>query len=143
MCYELILSTTSSEDLSKFNEEKIRFEKEIPSRLPADSLSYPNRWYVGSRTGCSCTFRHLYDSGLGFGVPVDWYPEEQSDIEATLLFVRLIKSLLLMGENVDCIDLWEGNGEEPFHPISVNLSQIRDEEFRFFENHHFDFTLNI
>ena len=140
MCYALLLSTTSNEDLSQLNCEEIRFNQKVPEHLPVDRLLYPSKWYVGSRTGCSCSFRHLYEPDLGFGAPVDWFPEEQRDIEATHIFIRLVRSLLAKGEKVDCIDAWEGNSEMPPTHLPVNLTQIRDEEFRFIENHHFDFA---
>lgn len=142
MCYALILSTTSNEDLTQFNREDVRFTQQVPDHLPANLLLYPNKWYVGSRTGCSCSFRHLHEPDLGFGIPEDWFPEEEADIEATKMFVLIVRALLAKGEHVDCIDAWEGNGEGPFSQLSVNLSQIRDEEFRFFENHHFDFSID-
>ena len=140
MCYALLLSTTSNEDLSQYNREEIRFNQAVPEQLPVDRLLYPSKWYVGSRTGCSCSFRHLYEPDLGFGIPEDWFPEEESDIQATQIFVRFVRSLLAKGEKVDCIDAWEGNSEMPFAQLLINLSQIRDEEFRFIENHHFDFA---
>jgi hypothetical protein len=141
MCYALLLSTTSNDDLSRFNNEAIRFDKTIPERLSFDRFLYPNRWYVGSRTGCSCSFRHLYGPEFEFGVPEAWFPEEETDVQATLMFIHVVRSLLEKGESVDCIDLWEGHDMEPQPPISmnVNLSQIRDEAFRFFENHYFKF----
>ena len=142
MCYALILSTTSNEDLSQFNREEIQFNQQVPDRLPVNMLLYPNKWYVGSRTGCSCSFRHLYEPGLGFGVPEDWFPEEESDIEATKIFIHIVRSLLTKGESVDCLDAWEGSSEMSFARLHVNLSQVRDEEFRFFENHHFDFSMD-
>ena len=142
MCYALLLSTTSNEDLSLFNSEEVRFEKNISDRLPLNHLLYPNKWYVGSRTGCSCSFRHLYEPDLGFAVPEDWFPEEESDVKATKTFVRLIRSLLEKGESVDSFDAWDGGSELPLSQLSLNLSQVRDEEFRFFENHHFDFSID-
>ena len=141
MCYALILSTTSSDNLSQFNSEEITFDKNLPERLPLNHLLYANQWYVGSRTGCSCSFRHLSGPELGFGIPEDWFPEEKADIEATSTFIRLVRSLIMKGEKVDCIDVWESNHAEPPHLMSVNLNQIRDEEFRFFEDHHFDFIV--
>jgi hypothetical protein len=103
MCYALLLSTTSREDLSHYDSEEIRFNRSIAKHLPVDRLLYPKRWYVGSR-------------------------------------IALVRELLAQGEHVDCIDAWEGNSEMPFARLPVNLGQIRDEEFRFFENHHFDFS---
>jgi hypothetical protein len=139
MCYALLLSTTSTEDLARFNTGSLRFEAAIPARLSSEKLLYPNKWYVGSRTGCSCSFRHLAGPEFDFGVPQDWFPEEQLDIEATLQFIGVVRSLLSNGARVDCIDLWEGQDAEVTPWVSVNLGLILDEEFRFYENHHFDF----
>ena len=141
MCYELILSTTSGDDLSQFNDAGIRFEGSHPERRSFSHLLYPHKWFIGSRTGCSCSFRHLYEPEHGFGVPEDWAPEEQTDIEATLKFIRLVRSLIAQGERVDCVDLWAGSDAVPGAPVrmDVDLSRVRNEEFRFFENYHFDF----
>ena len=141
MCYSLVLSTTSNDDLSIFNAEGIRFDKNIPDLPAFDHLLYANKWYVGSRTGCSCSFRHLYGPEFDFHAPEDWFPEENSDIEATLTFIRLVRSLIAKGEKADCIDVWISDRAEALPPMSVDLKRIRDEEFRFFENHHFDFVL--
>ncbi len=142
MCYALILSTTSAADLAQSNRSDIKFIRDIPNRLSTDRLRYSNKWYIGSRTGCSCSFRHLAGPAFDFGIPEDWFPEEKSDIEATLAFIRLVRSLLASGEQVDCIDLWEGDGGEKLAETRrVDLSTVRDDEFRFFENHHFEFTL--
>jgi len=120
----------------------MKFDGKIPDHLPAGHLLYSNKWYVGSRTGCSCSFRHLYGPEFEFGIPEDWFPEEKADIDATLEFIRLIRALVIKGEHVDCIDTWDGQGAgEPVASLPVNLSKIRDEEFRFFENHHFDFRM--
>jgi hypothetical protein len=85
MCYAVYISTDSTEDLSKRNSELVRFEKVTdPNADPCTRLlDLPNQWYVGSKTGCSCTFRHLMSVKLGFGEPEDWYPEEQDDVDAT------------------------------------------------------------
>ena len=144
MCYALLLSTTLDDDLSQFNSEVLRFDHTIPKNLSSAELLYPHKWYVGSRTGCSCSFRHLYGPQFEFGVPEDWFPEEESDIEATLEFIHSVRSLLSKGARVDCVDLWAGSDAEAHVDVPrmpVKLNQIRDEEFRFFENHHFDFAL--
>lgn len=60
-------------------------------------LAFTNRWYVGSTSGCSCTFRHLVSTELGFGETVDWYSEEKAEIEATRELRETISSLLLHG----------------------------------------------
>ena len=143
MCYTLLLSTSSSEDLSVQNCDLVRFEKEMPEHAPLDALRYPNIWFVGSRSGCSCSFRHLYSIELGFGEPADWYPEEREDIAATLTFVKIVKSLLSRGEQVDCIDVWRQPEEVRLSSIEVDFGTIDEAEFRFFENHRFDFTMTI
>lgn len=141
MCYVLLLSTTSDKDLRTYNNDLVRFTRELPSIADVEKLNYAHCWYIGSKSVCSCTFRHLYSIELGFGEPVDWYEEEPEDIVATLQLVALIRSLLESGESVDCVDAWE---HQNMHPIAetdleVDLSKIMDWEFRFFENHHFIF----
>jgi hypothetical protein len=141
MCYALLLSTTSDEDLSLRNSELVHFARELPKIADAKNLKYPNKWYIGSKSGCSCTFRHLYSVELGFGEPVDWYEEAPEEIEATLQLIEVLRSLLEAREGVDCIDAWE---HQSMHPIAVtelevDLTQVSNAQFRFFENHHFVF----
>lgn len=142
MCYLILLSTSSNEDLSQYNNELVRFEKNIPDVPQREKLKYKNHWYVGSKSGCSCTFRHLYSTELGFAPPVDWYPEEEDEIEATLQVSRIIRRLVIQGELVDCIDIWEGNKDNQLDlkAIEVNLGEVPDEAFRFMENHLFTFS---
>lgn len=142
MCYALILSTTSNEDLSRFNCDAVKFNADVPERLPVQRLNHPNKWYVGSRTTCSCSFRHLAGPDFDFGVPEDWFPEDPANIEATLIFVRVVRDLLAKGERVDCINAWESNLDETPRPMTVDLGQVRDEEFRLFENYHFELMIN-
>jgi hypothetical protein len=83
MCYQLVLSTDSPEDLSRHDDDaRVTFTRELPGVPEEALLAYPHRWFVGSRHGCSCGFRHLHVSSveLGFGEPVDWYPEELDDV---------------------------------------------------------------
>jgi hypothetical protein len=141
MCYVLLLSTTSVEDLSQQNTELVRFTTELPAIAEVAVLQHANRWYVGSKTGCSCTFRHLYSVELGFGEPVDWFEEDPEGIEATLSLIALIRRLVGRGEEVDCVDAWE---HQAMHAVAgavldVDLSAVSDRQFRFFENHHFRF----
>ena len=84
MCYSVYLSTDFEGDLSQHSSALIRFEKDFTNCEPEimDLLLYEHPWYVGSKAGCSCTFRHLSSVELGFGKPVDWYAEELDEIEA-------------------------------------------------------------
>lgn len=143
MCYMLLLSTDSEVDLSESNTELLCFRKELPG-LPEESLlEYPNKWFVGSAQGCSCGFRHLGSESieLGFGIPEDWFPENADDIEATHQFIRVVRSLRASGNGVECIDAWCDDS----HPVSlngavqVNLDEIPDVAFRFYENQRFVF----
>ena len=87
MCNVVYLSTDGEEDLSIHNNELVRFEKK--QDLSADPalrlLTFPHRWYLGSKTGCSCTFRHWLgvNGSPCFGHPEDWYPEDVDEIQAT------------------------------------------------------------
>jgi len=110
--------------------------------LEATALHYPYKWYVGSRSICSCSFRHLAGGGLGFGEPEDWYPEEPEYIEATLQFIQVVRGLGAQGHAVECIDVWEPVKEKP-HPheqLTVLLDTVSDREFRLFEDYRFVFS---
>ena len=102
-------------------------------------LRNEHHWYVGSRSGCSCTFRHLFSTELGFSEPVDWYEEDESEIAATLSFIKIIRQLVENGQRVDCIDAWNDAKQDDILERVVNLKIVNDEQFRFFENHHFVF----
>jgi|SRR5262245_54395680 len=139
MCYSLLLSTTSNRDLAAHNNELVRFSRDLPTIDAVSDLKHPHKWYVGSRSGCSCSFRHLYSVELGFGEPVRWYEEESDDIEATLQVIAIIRELVAGGESVDCIDAWPTETAST-NELIVPLATVSDREFRFFENYHFIFT---
>ena len=144
MCYVIVLSTTSTGDLARYNSDRLRFSREVPDEAAVEALHYPHQWYVGSKSGCSCTFRHLHSTELGFGPPVDWYPEEGDEIAATLEFIAVVRALVEAGERVDCVDVWSGEtGAHDFgETLAVDLSNVADADFRFFEAHHFDFVIS-
>lgn len=138
MCYEAYISTDSPENLTLRNSELVRF---APVTVPVDGslqlLEFPHRWYVGSESGCSCTFRHLYSVELGFAAPVDWYPEDQNEIDATRELYRTLALLLSLGHRVDLLDRWVGALAEDITTIDVSLDEVSEHVFRLFENHKF------
>lgn len=144
MCYVLLLSTTANLDLSEHNNDLVRFSRELPDIADTVKLRYPHRWYIGSKSRCSCSFRHLYSIELGFGEPVEWYEEDMDDIRATIQVIGLIRRLVECGEKVDCVDAWDYKETHPSAKaeLEVDLDIISDKAFRFFENHHFEFTLH-
>ena len=75
MCYGVYISTDSPENLAERNSALVRFEKvtDVDAAPCIGVLDFPNQWCVGSKSGCSCTFRHLYSIELGFGEPESWY----------------------------------------------------------------------
>jgi hypothetical protein len=75
---------------------------------------------------------------LGFSEPVDWYEEESEDIEATKQFYRIIKEQIDRGFKIDIVDKWEGTELNSIKRLEVNLSQVSENEFRFFENYLFE-----
>ena len=139
MCYSVYISTDSDEDLSLCNSELLRFERlAAGGGVPYETLlGFANQWYVGSKSHCSCTFRHLYSVELGFGEPVDWYPEEQDELAATALLYGVLSGLLSAGAHVDLIDVWAGTEVEEVVTLDVSLSAIPAAAFRLFENHKF------
>jgi len=139
MCYEVYLSTDSQEDLTIRNSELVRFKRVAdPSTDPSmRRLDFPNHWYVGSKSECSCTFRHLHSTELGFGEPVDWYPEEQDEIKATRELYATLTSLLSSGYQVDLLDQWNGAQPASITTLNVSLNDVPESAFRLFENHKF------
>lgn len=145
MCYMLLLSTSSDVDLARHNSAFVHFSRELPG-IPEESyLRYDHKWFIESMTGCSCAFRHLCAASveLGFDQPQDWFPEEPSDIEATLQVIAAIRELVGSGERVDCVDAWSHDqavADPLAADIDVDLSEVGNERFRFFENHRFNFA---
>ena len=138
MCYEVYLSTDSPEDLTTRNSELVRFRVVDPGTDPVIRLlDYPQCWYVGSKSECSCTFRHLHSIDLGFGEPVDWYPEEQDEIKATHELYATLSSLLSSGYHVDLLDQWNGAQPVGITTLNVSLNDVPANAFRLFENHKF------
>jgi hypothetical protein len=139
MCYEVYLSTDSREDLTTRNSELIRFKRVAdPNTDPGIRLlDFPNYWYVGSKSQCSCTFRHLHSVELGFGEPVDWSPEEQDEVDATRELYATLTALLSSGNHVDLLDQWNGAQPAEITTIDVSLSDVPENAFRLFENHKF------
>ena len=139
MCYEVYISTDSQEDLTTRNSELLRFRRVVdPSTDPGTRLlDFPNYWYVGSKSQCSCTFRHLYSIELGFGEPVDWYPEEQDEIAATRELYATLTSLLSSRYQVDLLDQWNGTQPANITTLDVSLGDVAEKAFRMFENHKF------
>ena len=142
MCYLVYISTNFEGDLSQHNSALISFGKDFTNCEPEiiDLLLYEYHWYVGSKAGCSCTFRHLSSIELGFGEPVYWYEESSDEIEATKIFYDEILSLIFQGNKVDCIEIWEGTKKNQIKLLEVDLSAVPRDAFRFFENHHFVFN---
>ena len=139
MCYSVYMSSDSPEDLSARNSELVRFEKVTDLSIDpcARLLDFSHRWYVGSKSGCSCTFRHLPSSDLGFAEPVDWYPEEEPALAATDELYSVLSSLLSSEYRVDLVDLWESPEPESVTTLDVSLDEVSATEFRLFENHKF------
>lgn len=141
MCYSTYISTDSAEDLAKRNSEAVRFTKVTASNADSriDLLEYPHKWFVGSKTECSCSFRHLMSGDLGFDKPQDWFPEEQEDIEATKELYNTLKWLLTSGHKLDLMDCWAETRPGDIAVLAVNLDEVSEDTFRMFENYKFKF----
>lgn len=142
MCYLVYISTDFEGDISKHNSPLMSFDKDF-ANVKTDVINvmrHQYKWYVRSKSGCSCTFRHLLAFELGFAEPVDWYEEGADEIEATQAFYDVVAHLISAGYQVDCIAIWVGAKADQIHHLEVDLSSISREAFRFFENHHFVFS---
>lgn len=140
MCYVVFLSTSDPGDLTVNNTHLMRFGLELGSEPASELLAHPFRWFVGSRSICSCGFRHLTAPELGFNAPEEWFPEEPEDLEATAQFIAVVRALFAAGQQVDCVDAWSQTGAAQIKSLDVSISAVQDSEFRFFENHRFSFT---
>jgi hypothetical protein len=144
MCYIVYLSTDSDRDLSPENRPPLlTFEKDPARPEPGCGLlRHPHRRFVGAAGACSCGFRHLHSIDLGFGPPQAWYPEDAENIEATKQFYDVVAGLLAAGNRVDCVAQWEATDADAIAHLDVDLAAVWREAFRFFEDHHFTFTLS-
>ncbi|MFH0782409.1 MAG: hypothetical protein V2B20_10735 [Pseudomonadota bacterium] len=135
----MYISTNSDQDLAINNNKLIKFEKaqNEDEELPKEILSYKNIWYVGSASGCSCSFRHLMTPDLGFSEPVDWYEEDGEDIEATKQLYDVLKKVLEKGKQVEIVDKWTQVESKDIKEMEISLSEINRNEFRFIENYKF------
>jgi len=143
MCYEVYISTDSQEDLTTRNSALLRFKRVADPDIDPGILllDFPHRWYVGSKSECSCTFRHLYSLELGFGEPIDWYAEEQDEINATCELYATLTMLLSSGYHVDLLDQWNGSQPIDIKTLDVSLNDVSERTFRLFENHKFRLSL--
>jgi hypothetical protein len=142
MCYQVYISTDSSKDLAQYNTDFLRL-KEVTDPLSDPCISlleFPRRWYVGSQSGCSCTFRHLMSIELGFSEPVDWYKEKPEELKATLELYFVLESVLALGNQVDLMDRWEGSEPDDITTIDVFLDDVVPQAFRLFEDYKFRIT---
>lgn len=143
MCYLIYMSTTSPEDLSPSGGGLFRlFRVDAANQEPAlTPLRHPRRWYLESKQGgCSCHFRHWMEvNGDEFGPPVEWFPEDEEDVESTTAFYDVIARLVSEGHDVDLVDVWNGTDAEAVRAVDVSLSDVDRESFRFFESARFAF----
>jgi hypothetical protein len=142
MCDMVYLATDCGDDLSRRSSDLVRFEKpsvDAPSPPPR-VLTQEHKWFVGSKSGCSCTFRHLCRESvsLGFGAPEDWFPEEQIKREATRELYGTLSELVQRGHHVELIDCWSGDEDKDGVPLEVSLTEVSAERFRLFEGHLFN-----
>ncbi len=79
---------------------------------------------------------------LGFADPVDWFEEEQEDIDATIRLVTVFKELVSNGSNLDCVDTWAGaenNSHQLLGEVVVDFSKISATAFRLIEDFRHEF----
>ena len=120
----------------------IKFEKVEgeDGELPVEILSYPNIWYVGSASGCSCSFRHLMSPDLGFSEPVEWYREEKDEIEATKQLYDILKKEFDKGNAIEVVDKWTQTDHKDIKEMKVSFSDVGRNQFRFIENYKYILT---
>ena len=139
MCYMLYLSTDCAEDLAPRSTDLLRFEKPDP-RFPAPTaLKHAHAWFIGSKSGCSCTLRHLSrgNAAFDFQGPQDWLPEEPDAIAGTKQLYAVLAEILRCDGQVDLADVSIGEEIPLLQPLEVSLSEVSADRFRLFEGHLF------
>lgn len=141
MCYFVYLSTDDETDLAVHNSPLLVFDRNLDrcERAPLDILQFDHKWYVGSASGCSCSFRQVSSTDMGFHVPQDWCPEDPDDIEATRQFYSVVAELIGRGKQVDCVSWWVDAPADKIVSMNVDIAVVSKETFLFLENHHFVF----
>jgi len=144
MCYMVYLATDCPDDLSRESTDLVRFERpSVEAQSPSPRvLKHEHTWFVGSKSGCSCTFRHLCREsvGLGFGVPEDWFPEKQDDLAATRQLYDILKAIVERGHRVEVLDCWSGHEDEDPVALDVSLTDVSADQFRLLEGRVFNLT---
>ena len=140
----LHMSTDCPDDLEAMSSAHVRFERpSVAGYCPSPPiLKHAEKWFIGSSTGCSCTFRHLSLGAqeLGFGEPEDWFPEEQDEIDGTLELYDMLKGLVERGHQVELFDSWNGEVPPDLQKRTVSFSEVPGTHFRLFENTLFTLT---
>lgn len=142
MCYYVYLSTDDDMDLTAYNTAILNFDQNLDQgeKAPLDVLQFAHKWYVGSKTNCSCTFRQIYSTEQGFDVPQEWCYEEPDAIEATKQFYDVVAKLTERGKRVDCVSWWADTPADKLVNMNINLTTVSKETFLFLENHHYIFS---
>jgi len=144
MCYMVYISTDCGDDLATQASGLVSFQTpSTGSQSPCPRpLKHQHKWFVGSKSGCSCTFRHLCRESveLGFGEPEEWYPEEADNIEATRRLYDILKSMVQRGFQVEVLDCWSGDEDKDVLRMDASLSRISRDQFRMFEGYLFTVT---
>lgn len=140
MCFSVYISTTSAEDLTAFNGGGLSFEPLKPESLSdAAILSYPHKWFLSTHGGCSCHFRHLGSWGQ-FTEPMDWWSEEQDDIDRTALLYDVLRHLVNSGEKLDLVDRWEGTPDKELEKLDVSLGSVSRPQFLLMDDRIYEIT---
>lgn len=144
MCYILTISTNSPEDLSKFNDGHLFFEK-IDNTLKKSVLRYPNQYEIATmaKGSCSCHLR-IFDEDLskemGFCELQDWLDEEEdADILATRRLFEIIKTIVNQGFKVDSFLSWNDEMPSKINRSQVSVNELDTSHFVLFENAYFDY----
>lgn len=141
MCYFIYLSTDADTDLTVHNSPLVTFDRNLEhgGKAPLGLLQFAHKWYVGSASGCSCSFRQVSSTDMGFHVPQDWCPKDPDDIEATRQFYNAVAELIGRGKQVDCMSWWVDTPADKIVSMNVDVAAVSKETFLFLENHHYVF----
>lgn len=146
MCYELVISTDYNDDLKKFNQPYVYFEK-LSQEFHCKNLRHRHQYRIATmcQNCCSCSIRAFdYGTAQNFEfefVPFqDWLEELDENFDNTSIIFQTIKELVNQGACVDSFLDWCGDeNNTPLKSMNIDVNRTIKDNFAFFENIYFSY----
>ena len=114
-----------------------------PQELDRTWFTNQHIYYLGSKSGCSCTFRY-WQHEIGMVPPQDWAHEDPGDpaLLATRELFRWLRHLHEDGIDIELVVKWATEPLPRNEFIAINLDDITEETFLMFDDYKIKFPTN-